>query len=82
MLHPAADCFRGLGYRVARPAIKEADGLRWSCFKAQKDGLEREVCERIHDGQGGAWTDASAWYWDALWRHGQGPWWAWTVMLE
>lgn len=80
MLHPVADCFRGLGYGVARPEIREAGGERWSCFVARKDGLGREVCERIHDGRGGAWTDASAWYWSALWRRDPGPWWAWTVV--
>ena len=79
MLHPAADCFRGLGYGVARPEIREAGGERWSCFTARKDGLGREVCERIHDGRGGNWTDASAWYWSAWWRRDRGPWWAWTV---
>lgn len=82
MLHPAADCFRGLGYGVDRPAIRESDGTRWSCFKARKDGAEREICERIHDARGGAWTDVSAWYWDALWGHSQGPWWAFTVMPQ
>jgi len=80
MLHPAADCFRGLGYSVARPEIREVGGERWSCFTVRKDGLGREVCERIHDGRGGAWTDTSAWYWSALWHHDRGPWWAWTVV--
>lgn len=80
MLHPAADCFKGLGYGVARPKIREAGDERWSCFTARKDGLSREICERIHDGRGGAWTDASAWYWNAWWRGDRGPWWAWTVV--
>jgi exosortase/archaeosortase family protein len=79
MLHPAADCFRGVGYAVAAPEIREVDGERWSCFTARKDGAGREVCERIHDEHGGAWTDASAWYWSALFDQGSGPWWAVTV---
>jgi hypothetical protein len=79
MLHPAADCFRGVGYAVAAPEIREVDGERWSCFTARKDGVGREVCERIHDERGGTWTDASAWYWSALFDRGGGPWWAVTV---
>lgn len=78
-LHPAADCFKGLGYRVGKSEIREIEGDYWSCFTARRDGAAREVCERIHDERGGAWTDASAWYWHALPRHGRGPWWAVTV---
>lgn len=78
-LHPAADCFRGTGYTVSPPEIREADGERWSCFTARKEGLAREVCERLHDEQGGAWTDASSWYWSAVLGRGRGPWWAVTV---
>ncbi|MGZ8248730.1 archaeosortase/exosortase family protein [Methylomagnum sp.] len=79
MLHPAADCFRGVGYAVGTPEIREVAGARWSCFVARKDGVGRAVCERIHDEHGGAWTDASAWYWSALLESGRGPWWAVTV---
>jgi exosortase len=80
-LHPAADCYRGLGYAVARPAIREFDNQRWSCFKADKAGAAREVCERIQDDRGGAWTDVSGWFWEAGWQGRQGPWWAWTVAM-
>jgi exosortase/archaeosortase family protein len=79
MLHPAADCFRGLGYLVTRSEIREIAGERWACFTARKDGAGRGVCERIHDGHGGAWTDASSWYWNALLNRSRGPWWAVTA---
>lgn len=79
MLHPAADCFRAAGF-TASPArvAADADGVRWRCFVAARDGARFRVCERIHDARGGAWTDVSAWYWAAL--AGEGPWWALTAV--
>jgi hypothetical protein len=80
LLHPAADCFRGLGYRAERPRVMtDADGLRWSCFAATKAGHALNVCERIHDRQGASWTDVSSWYWAALLGRTSGPWLATTV---
>lgn len=80
LLHPAADCFRGLGYRVdtARVTV-DASGVAWSCFVASKGGVARRVCERIYDTGGGMWTDVSAWYWAAMLGHTRGPWFALTV---
>lgn len=79
MLHPAADCFRAAGYAVASArAVVDADGARWNCFVAARDGARLRVCERIHDAKGGAWTDVAAWYWTAL--AGGGPWWALTAV--
>ena len=78
-LHPAEDCFRGIGYRVERPQPMVDDhGERWSCFVAERDGRRVKVCERIHDGGEGRWTDASAWFWAS--QYGGGPWWAVTVV--
>lgn len=79
-LHPAADCFKGLGYAV-QPTGVHADrqGESWSCFRAEGRGRRLNVCERIHDGRGGRWTDVSSWYWSALFA-GQGPWWAVAVV--
>lgn len=79
MLHPAADCFRGLGYAVQQPRVHEdARGRNWRCFAATKNGRQFKVCERIFDRKDGAWTDASSWYWSALLGREQGPWWAVT----
>ncbi len=39
LLHPASDCFRGLGYRTDPPRVVEGgSGIAWSCLLAQKDG--------------------------------------------
>jgi hypothetical protein len=80
-LHPAADCFKAVGYDVAAArAHAEPDGMRWSCFIAEKDGVRLRVCERIVDEGGGVrFTDVSSWYWHALTRGGA-PWWAITVV--
>ena len=79
MLHPAADCFRGLGYAVTPPRlIEDEDRRAWSCFDATRDGHSRRVCERIQDSRGQAWTDVSAWYWAAALGRTSGPWMAVT----
>jgi hypothetical protein len=81
-LHPASDCFRAAGYLLtAANAQVDADGARWRCFVAARDGERVRVCERIVEGDfesSHAWTDVSAWYWSAL--RSAGPWWAITVI--
>ncbi len=78
MLHPAADCFRGLGYTVAPPKVVErADNSRWRCFLAER-GQPLQVCERIFDAENRQWTDVSAWYWENLLHSGEQAWWAVT----
>ena len=80
LLHPAADCFEGLGYSVQRArVIEQPDGTRWGCFVAEKDRRILEVCERIYDNEGGSWTDVSSWYWAALLGRTRGPWMAMAV---
>jgi hypothetical protein len=81
-LHPAADCFRGIGYRVAPPEIRrDAAGQDWRCFRAEAgDGTRRGICERIADEAGRTWTDVSSWYWDTVLERSRGPWWAITVV--
>jgi hypothetical protein len=81
MLHPAADCFRGLGYSVEAPRVwKDAAGITWSCFTAVRHGKTRLVCERMYDRQGQAWTDVSSWYWSAVLGRTERPWYAITVV--
>ena len=78
-LHPASDCFQGLGYSVKPLAVhRDENGLLWSSFAAIKDNNRLRVYERIHDNSGQTWTDVSSWYWSAL-RHGEGGWWAITI---
>lgn len=94
MLHPAADCYRGLGYRIADARLEQdAEGRMWRCFAASRAGkgqgdeaTQLRVCERIAGADGRAWTDTSAWFWDALLaEHGSnsgssGPWQAVTTV--
>jgi hypothetical protein len=78
-LHPASDCFQGLGYSVKPlPIHRDEKGSLWSSFAATKGNERLRVYERIHDDSGQTWTDVSAWYWSAL-RHGDGGWWAITI---
>ncbi|MBN9412290.1 MAG: hypothetical protein J0H69_24350 [Burkholderiales bacterium] len=83
MLHPATDCYRGLGYRITakqleRRTLDGHEGL-WRCFEATKGGVRQRVCERIVDAQGQTFTDTSAWYWAAIAGRSRGPWQAVTV---
>lgn len=77
-LHPAADCFQGLGYNVKPlPLRVEKDGTLWASFAAVKGEERLNVYERIHGDAGESWTNVSAWYWSAL--GSEGPWWAITI---
>lgn len=80
MLHPAADCWRGIGWQVgtARLVRDDADQALWRCFEATHDGQRVRVCERIVDAQGQAYTDTSAWFWAASLGRSVGPWQALT----
>lgn len=78
-LHPASDCFQGLGYSIKPlPLRRDETGTLWSSFTAAKGDNRLQVYERIHSDAGETWTDVSAWYWAAL-RSGSGSWWALTV---
>jgi hypothetical protein len=79
-LHPASDCFRGIGYTVApRPLTVDAGNARWGTFIATRGEDRLEVRERVYDTHGNQWTDVSAWYWAATTGKSQGPWWAVTI---
>ncbi len=78
-LHPASDCFQGLGYTIKPLAMhRDENGSLWSSFSATKGPDRLRVYERIYSDSGETWTDVSAWYWSAL-QHGEGTWWAVTV---
>ena len=81
MLHPAADCYRALGYNIERERLhRDAQQRMWRCFNAQAPGGRAlEVCERIVDAKGQAFTDTSAWYWAGIAGQSTGPWEAVTV---
>ena len=80
-LHPASDCFRGIGY-VIQPSqmIIDTDGFAQGCFKAKRMNQTLRVCEQIVDAQGKRWSDVSSWYWNAFLGRSKGPWWAYTVV--
>jgi hypothetical protein len=79
-LHPASDCFAGLGYRVRPLPLRVDDaGARWGGFTAERGGEKYRVYERIYAAGGGSWADVSTWYWAAAGGEGSGPWWAVTV---
>jgi len=78
-LHPAGDCFRGLGYRIEQAQLqRDADARLWRCFVAERAGERVRVCERIVDADGQDFIDASSWYWSALLGRSHGPWRAMT----
>lgn len=80
-LHPAADCFRGLGYRIEAISLRQrpaASGLQ-RCFVASGQGPALRVCEYIEDAAGRSFSDHSAWYWSAIAGTSPGPWRAVTV---
>jgi hypothetical protein len=84
MLHPAADCYQGLGYRIAAQQLElDRERQLWRCFEATRgqpgNGQALRVCERIVDANGRGFTDTSAWYWAAAMGQSQGPWQAITV---
>lgn len=79
-LHPASDCFAGIGYRI-RPLPLKVDeaGLRWGSFTAERGDEKFRIYERIYADTGRSWEDVSAWYWAAVNGESSGPWWAVTV---
>jgi exosortase/archaeosortase family protein len=80
MMHPAADCYRAAGWRIAEERLEQDSAGRWRCFTARSGrGEALRVCEQITDTAGQTYTDASAWYWSALLGETIGPWQALTV---
>lgn len=80
MLHPATDCYKGLGYHIRDEQLEAVAGqARQRCFTAERAGQRVRVCEYIEDAQGQTFTDTSAWYWAAVAGQSTGPWQAVTV---
>lgn len=80
MLHPAADCYQGLGYSLSAQVLEQdREQHLWRCFEAARGGQRLRVCERIVDATGQGFTDASAWYWSAALGQSTGPWQAVTI---
>lgn len=80
MLHAASDCLRGVGYSITPSALEvDANGNKWSAFRAARGSDVLNVRERIYDEQGRSWTDVSTWYWSVVMGRTSGPSWAVTV---
>lgn len=83
MLHPATDCYRGLGYRIHDEQLEvQVDNARWRCFVAERGGRAFRVCEHIEDANGQGFTDTSSWYWASVAGQSTGPWKALTVATQ
>jgi hypothetical protein len=79
-LHPAADCFRGLGYRIeTRPMRLASGGAPMSCFRAYGRTDTYDVCEQMTSTSGRTWPDVSSWYWHALWSDRGATWWSLVI---
>ena len=75
MLHPAADCWRGIGWQVGEAQlVSDGEAALWRCFEATHAGQRVRVCERIVDAQGRQFADTSAWFWAASLGQSTGPW--------
>ena len=80
LLHPAADCFKGVGYAITPlPARRTADGHVMSCFRATRGTEAMTACELIRGADGEHWPDVPAWYWSALLGASPAPWWSYVV---
>ena len=80
MLHPAADCYRAVGFQLAQARLeRDLHERLWRCFVAARAGQTLRVCERIVDADGRAFTDTSAWFWAAASGASKGPWRAVTI---
>lgn len=79
MLHPAKDCFKGLGYKISNINLERSNNKLWRKFTASKTNARLIVREQIIDKHNNVFTDTSSWYWNALLKRSQGPWLAITV---
>src|SRR5689334_15020610 len=49
-LHPAADCYRAMGYDVGDVTVERSQrGVERRCFAARRTGSTQRVCEQITD---------------------------------
>lgn len=83
MLHPAADCLKGAGYRVKpMPLFVDREGRNWGRVEARRGSTVLEVREMIVDSRGGSWHDVSSWFWAGLLGRAQGPYTAFVVSVS
>ncbi len=84
-LHPAADCFKGVGYTVTPlPMQYNFEDVAMGCFLASGDSPSLRVCEYIVEAGAAddrdSWTDVSSWYWQTvLSSDDDDGWWSFVV---
>ena len=82
-LHPAADCFRAMGYQIKfNPLWIDPTDNRWASFDAISSNQSLTVRERIYDSKDNTWPDVSSWYWASVFNKESGPWFAVTMVEQ
>lgn len=79
-LHPARDCYRGLGLRAeGLPPTRDGVGRplgRLRVHRPDQPGAGFLVHEQVVDAAGAGYEDVGRWIWAALLGASPGPWWA------
>jgi hypothetical protein len=79
-LHPASTCYKVSGYEIKwLPEYVDESHNKWSAFEASKGSEKLLVRERLYDAVGHNWTDVSSWYWSAVLKQSNSPWWSVSV---
>lgn len=79
-LHPARDCFKGVGYTIEPlDLMVSKQGIRMSCFLATKDSTALKVCEYIQSTSGESWSDVSEWYWSVVFGNSPQGWMSYVI---
>lgn len=78
-VHPAADCFTSLGYKIEHITEDKSD-IGWHTFYAINDKETLKVKEMVRDEHGKTWKEISAWYWAGTLGATKGPWMSYTIV--
>jgi hypothetical protein len=79
-LHPASDCFKGMGYTIVPQAIqRNKKDIKMGCFTAKKENNVLNICEYIEGSNGSNWSDISAWYWGAVFEQSPKGWMSYVI---
>ncbi len=77
-LHPARDCYRGIGATCrALPETLNAAGQAQGRLMVTRKGRQYQIVyEQVIDADGHSYSDVGAWFWAAILGQSRGPWWA------
>ena len=74
-LHSSALCLSSNAAEISYlPLWKDSKGRLWSQFNAKWRGKKLLIKEIIIDKTQHSFTDASSWYWQAIFNKSEGPW--------